>query len=63
MVILEPQWPRRIFYLVLFVGFVGLSYQSNYYNSYIHVIGKIVLVSTFLIPAVILPVYRFRKGR
>ena len=61
-VIIETSWKRRIFYSVIFCGFIGLFFMSNEYNGYVHVIGKLFLISLLFIPAVFLPVYRFKSG-
>ena len=61
LVVLEPEWPRKIFYLAVSCGFVWLFFQSNVPGSYVPVIGKLILVSFFFIPAIFLPVYRFRN--
>lgn len=61
LVILETQWPVRLFYLIISAGFACLFYQSNDYNSYVHVMGRLAVLSGIFIPALILPVYRFRN--
>jgi len=61
-VVIETSWKRRIFYSIIFCGFIGLFFMSNEYSSYIHVTGRLFLVSLLFIPAVFLPVYRFRNG-
>ena len=61
-VALETGWRRRIFYAVIFCGFIGLFFMSNEYNSYVHVMGRLFIISLLFIPAIFLPVYRFRNG-
>ena len=61
-VVLETGWRRRIFYAVIFCGFIGLFFMSSEYSSYVHVMGRLFLISLLFIPAIFLPVYRFRHG-
>ncbi len=61
LIVLEPEWPRKIFYLAVSYGFVWLFFQSNIPGSYISVIGKLIMASLFFVPAIFLPVYRFRN--
>ena len=58
---LEPQLLRRIVYLLIAGGFVAFFYQCNYYESYNRVLLKLFFVSLLFIPAIILPVYRYRN--
>lgn len=61
-IILEPRWPRRIIYGLTFSGFIGFFFLGNDYNTYQHVVTKLLCASLLLIPATILPLYRFNNG-
>lgn len=61
LVVLEPEWLRKIFCLAVSCGFVWLFFQSNIPGSYTTVIGKLSLASLFFIPAIALSVFRFRN--
>ena len=61
LVVLEPEWPRKIFCFAVSCGFVWLFFQSNIPGSYTPVIGKLTLTSLFFIPAIALSVFRFRN--
>lgn len=61
-IIMEPLWMRRVFYIVLSVGFGKLFLGGWYYNIYDRVLFIYVLFAIFMSVSIIFPGHRFKKG-
>jgi hypothetical protein len=60
LVLLEPQPLRRLLYLGIAVGFLGLLYQERGYQEYDQAIAGLAVAALLFVPAVILPAHRYR---
>ncbi|MCB1754122.1 MAG: hypothetical protein KDJ38_01285 [Gammaproteobacteria bacterium] len=60
LVLLEPVALRRLLYLLISVGYVGLLYQETGYQEYDRVMLVFSFSALLFIPALALPVYRYR---
>lgn len=60
LVLLEPAAPRRLIHLALGLAFLGLLYLHRGYQEYDRILPVLAAASLLFIPAVILPVHRYR---
>lgn len=62
MTLLEPRRGRQVFSLIVSLGLVWLFHLTGSFSQYNEVIWGLGLLTVLMIPAVLLPVYRFRYG-
>ncbi len=61
-IVLEPKWPRRIFFAILALGWLKLLLYSFFYEIYTRSLLLIVILILFQITIILLPGHRFKKG-
>jgi hypothetical protein len=60
LVLLEPAAVRRMLFLVMTAGFLGLLYLHRGYQEYDRILPWLAAASLLFVPAVILPAHRYR---
>jgi hypothetical protein len=61
-VVLEPKWPRRIFFGVLAVGWLKLFLYSYFYEIYSRSLLTFAILILLQVTIILLPGHRFKKG-
>ncbi len=62
MIVLEPGRGRKLFYSVIVGGLVWLCHLAQHYGQAAPLLPGLIALTLLLIPAVFLPVFRFRYG-
>jgi hypothetical protein len=62
LVLLEPTPIRRLIWLGIGAGFLGLLFGHRGYQEYDRIMPILMLAAAFFVPAVILPAHRYRHG-
>jgi len=62
MIILEPQWLRRILLILVSSGFINCLFTSYWYDLYSQSLPVFVLLGLFFSTSILLSAHRFRKG-
>ncbi len=60
--LVETNWLRRLVYIAASYYYVQIFYQGDIYLAYEHSLPAIVCMGLLYVPAIILPLHRFKRG-